>query len=56
MSRARDARRGLPIHAYVGPNGGGKSLAMVNDTIPSLDAGRPVLSTVRLIDWRAPAS
>ncbi len=43
-------RRGVPIHAYVGPNGSGKSLAMVRDTIPSLDAGRRVLSTVRLVD------
>jgi len=49
---ARQARRSFPIHAYVGPNGGGKSLAMVNDTIPSLRAGRRVLSTVRLIDPR----
>lgn len=54
MRSKRAARRGSPIHAYVGPNGGGKSLAMVNDTLPSLDAGRPVLSTVRLLDWRAP--
>ena len=43
-------RRGFPIMAYVGPNGGGKSLAMVKDTVPSLRAGRRVLSTVRLLD------
>lgn len=49
-SRAREARRAVPIHAYVGPNGGGKTLAMVYDTLPSLDAGRPVLSTVHLLD------
>ncbi|MDI1338134.1 MAG: hypothetical protein PSU94_18285 [Lacunisphaera sp.] len=36
--------------AYVGPNGGGKSLAMVKDTLPSLLRGRNVLSTVRLLD------
>lgn len=30
-------RRAAAIHAYVGPNGGGKSLAMVYDTLPSLD-------------------
>lgn len=47
---ARNARRSYPIHAYVGPNGGGKTLAMVNDTLPTLRAGRRVLSTVRLID------
>lgn len=46
---ARSRRRGVPIHAYVGPNGGGKSAAMVFDTLPSLDAGRPVLSTVQLL-------
>lgn len=44
------ARRAGSIHAYIGPNGSGKSLAMVRDTIPSLDAGRTVLSTVTLLD------
>lgn len=48
--RARQLRRGYPIHAYIGANGGGKSLAAVYDTLPTLAAGRPVLSTVRLID------
>lgn len=48
--RARGIRRSFPIRAYVGPNGGGKSLAMVNDILPSLERGRPVLSTVRLLD------
>lgn len=48
----RAARRLAPIHAYVGGNGGGKSLAMVHDTLPSLHAGRRVLSTVELIDPR----
>jgi len=47
---ATTARRAFPIMAYVGPNGGGKSLAMVKDTLPSLAAGRMVLSTVRLLD------
>jgi hypothetical protein len=49
---ARAVRRGYPIHAYVGPNGSGKSLAAVWDSMPTLDAGRTVLSTVRLLDWR----
>lgn len=40
----------VPIHAYIGENGGGKSLAMVHDTLPSLEQGRRVLSTVKLID------
>jgi len=51
-ARARARRRSYPIVGYVGPNGGGKSLAMVHDTLPSLDAGRPVLSTVKLLDSR----
>lgn len=33
--RASAARRSFPITAYVGPNGGGKTLAMVLDTIPT---------------------
>jgi hypothetical protein len=45
-------RRTTPIMAYVGPNGGGKSLAMVRDSIPALRAGKRVLSTVRLLDPR----
>lgn len=52
--KQRDRRRGWGIMAYVGPNGSGKSLAAVWDTLPSLDAGRKVLSTVRLLDWRNP--
>lgn len=43
-------RQHQAIHGYVGPNGGGKTLAMVYDTLPSLAAGRRVLSTVRLVD------
>lgn len=35
--KGRAVRRGKAIHAYVGPNGGGKSLAMVYDTLPTLD-------------------
>lgn len=50
----RAARRGWPIHGYVGPNGGGKSTAMAWDTIPSLMAGRPVLGTVRILDFKNP--
>lgn len=51
---ARRRRRSYPLHAYVGRNGSGKSMAAVYDTLPDLDAGRPVLSTVRLLDWRNP--
>jgi hypothetical protein len=53
-ARARMARRAFPIHAYVGPNGSGKSALMVYDTITSLQWGRPVLSTVRLLDFTNP--
>ena len=52
--RKRASRRGYAIHAYVGQNGGGKSLAAVWDTLPSLEAGRNVLSTVRLLDYQNP--
>lgn len=51
---ARRTRRGLAIHAYVGWNGGGKSLAMIYDTLPDLASGVPVLSTVRLLDFENP--
>lgn len=48
--RSRARRRGYPIHAYIGANGGGKSMAAVYDSLPTLAAGRPVVSTVRLLD------
>lgn len=54
MAKARLRRRGMPIHGFVGPNGTGKSAVMVYDTLPSLEWGRPVLSTVRLLDYRNP--
>lgn len=50
----RSRRRGWPIHGYVGANGGGKSAAMVWDTLSSLEHGRPVLGTVRLLDYVNP--
>lgn len=53
-ARSRLKRRGFPLRAYVGANGSGKSLAAVYDLMPSLDAGRPVLSTVRILDYRNP--
>lgn len=54
--RLRDAdagrrqRRAIPIRFMAGSNGHGKSLAAVHDLLPSLDAGRKVLSTVVLLD------
>jgi hypothetical protein len=56
MTDKRTARRGQEIHFYAGTNGGGKSFAAVFDTIPTLEAGRPVLSTVRLFDPHRQAS
>jgi hypothetical protein len=50
----RRLRRAMPITGYTGANGGGKSAAMVWDTMPSLAMGRTVLSTVRLLDWENP--
>lgn len=43
-------RSSSPIAAYVGPNGHGKTLCMIRDSIPTLEAGRQVLSTVRIVD------
>lgn len=54
--KGRSVRRKLGICAYVGANGSGKSLAAVFDSVPSLLAGRPVLSTVRLLDFENPRS
>lgn len=50
----RSRRRAYPIHFYSGRNGSGKSHAAVFDLLPDLDAGMPVLSTVRLLDFRNP--
>lgn len=55
-AKARLKRRAFPIHAYIGPNGSGKSFAAVYDSMLSLDHGRPVLSTCRLLDFRDPGS
>lgn len=53
-ARGRSRRRAYPIHFYSGRNGSGKSFCAVLDTLPDLDAGTPVLSTVRLLDFRNP--
>lgn len=47
-------RASFGIVAYIGPNGSGKTLHAVADVLPALDAGRPVLSTVRLLDYDDP--
>lgn len=43
-------RRQFDIRAYIGLNGSGKSLAMVHDIWPSIQAGRRILSTVPILD------
>jgi hypothetical protein len=52
--RQRAFRRSRAIRAYVGINGSGKTLGAVWDLLPDLDAGKPVLSTARLLDFRNP--
>lgn len=54
ISKATRTRRASAIRAYVGANGHGKSLAMLNDIVPSLEAGRKVVSNVRILDYRDP--
>lgn len=53
-AKSAAARRGFAIHAYTGSNGSGKTLCMIHDTLASLEEGRPVLSTVRLLDYENP--
>lgn len=43
-------RRACPIMAYVGANGSGKTQTAVLDSLPSLQAGRLVYSTMPLLD------
>jgi Zonular occludens toxin (Zot) len=53
-TKGRRIRRGFPIAGYVGANGSGKTMCLVWDSLPTLEAGRPVLSTVRLLDYLNP--
>jgi Zonular occludens toxin (Zot) len=46
-------RRSVPIRGLIGANGSGKSLTALADLLPSLTAGRPVVSAVRILDWTA---
>lgn len=52
ITKAMQRRRSLPIRCYVGANGSGKTALAVRDLIPSIYAGRPILSTVPIIDHR----
>jgi hypothetical protein len=54
QERGRRLRRAFPITMYIGRNGAGKSIALIEDTIPDLLAGKHVLSTVRLLDFERP--
>ncbi|MGC3993446.1 MAG: hypothetical protein QM779_04855 [Propionicimonas sp.] len=47
-------QRAYPVRAYVGPNGGGKTASAVASVLPSLAAGRPVVSNIRILDWQDP--
>ena len=54
-AKSRLYRRSSPIRAYLGSgNGSGKSMLMIYDILPSLEQGREVLSTVRLLDYKNP--
>lgn len=52
--RTLQAMAALPITAFVGYNGMGKTMAAVAVAMTHLDAGRPVLSTARLLDYENP--
>lgn len=52
--RAIDMVSRFGIAGFVGHNGSGKTLAMVQSVLPDLDQGTTVLSTVRLTDYRNP--
>lgn len=45
-------RRKLAIRGYVGANGSGKTALAVRDLLPSIYAGRKILSTVPIVDHR----
>lgn len=49
-SKPRRIRNGFSIHAYTGSNGGGKTMCAVYDSLPALAAGRPIVSTCRILD------
>lgn len=49
MGSAVGKRRAATIHAYVGENGGGKSLAAITDSVESLRRGRAVAGTVLML-------
>lgn len=50
--RAREKRNAYAIHGYTGSNGGGKTACAVYDSLPLLAAGRPIVSTCRILDPR----
>ena len=49
-AKSRLKRRSVPIMAYVGANGSGKSFMMVYDTLLTLPYNRTILSTVEIFD------
>lgn len=49
-AKSRLRRRAVPIMAYVGANGAGKTFMMVYDTLLTLPHNRTILSTVEIFD------
>jgi hypothetical protein len=49
-----DICRSEPIRGYFGSNGSGKSFLMLAHALKDLEAGRPCLSTVRVLDYENP--
>lgn len=55
LSRGKiDQLASVPICAYVGYNGAGKSACAAAVAMAHADAGRPVLATARMLDWQNP--
>lgn len=55
LSSGVKQRRSAGIAGYVGFNGSAKTATMVRDTLPDLEMGRKVLSTVAFYDWKVKA-
>lgn len=53
-AKSRLRRRGVPIMAYVGANGSGKTFMAVYDTLLTLNTTRTILSTVEIFDIENP--
>lgn len=54
ITRLVKLQRAAAVRGFVGPNGGGKTASAVASVLPSLAAGRPVLSNIRILDFERP--